>query len=191
MKNLIAEVCMWILWKFKTIYQWFLKHILNTRGGFLTIGFILGLTSIIIFYEGKAQVEYIRVGLTYTASVKVVPEIVGDSVSTKSLQSANSPIPNKDNVEDLIARYFQDDAKTAIAVAMCESSLQIDRVGDTHLSKPSIGLFQISQIYHNYSEAELKNPERNCQIAKEIQEKGGWERWTTYRNGCYKKYLTN
>jgi len=58
-------------------------------------------------------------------------------------------------------------------------------VGDEHLSKPSIGLFQISQIYHDYSTDELMDIDRNIEIAKDIFEKGGWSRWTTYRTGAY------
>lgn len=197
MKNLIAEICMWILWKFEKAYKGLVKHILNTRGGFLTVGLILGITSIIILHEGKSQIDYIQTGLIYSreilnrASAEEVPETLGGLVSTDPLQEGNQPIPNKDSVEELITHFFQEDAKTAKAIAMCESSLNPKTIGDTHMEKYSYGLFQINRTWHDYTPEQLLDPEFNCKVAKEIFDKGGWERWSCFKNNNYKKYLTN
>lgn len=93
------------------------------------------------------------------------------------------------SIEEQICKTFGKDCKTAIAVAKAESSLNPNAIGDTHLSKPSYGLFQISKIYHDYTVETLLNPVENIRIAKQIKDNGGFERWTTYRTGQYLKYL--
>lgn len=93
-------------------------------------------------------------------------------------------------LEDLIKKYFGDDSDTAIAIAKCESSLNPLTIGDKHLVKPSIGLFQINQRWHGYSVEELQNPEFNCKVAKEIFDRwGNWNAWTCYKSGGYLRYL--
>lgn len=112
-------------------------------------------------------------------------------VVEKSTGALANNLTDSGSIEGLIARYFQNDAQLAIAIAKCESSLEPLRIGDTHLAKPSIGLFQINQIWHPYTIEQLQDPEFNCKVAKEIQEKNGWSRWTCYKNGGYKKFLIN
>lgn len=93
--------------------------------------------------------------------------------------------------DSLLKKYFGDEWKIAQAVMMAESSGDPGRVGDTHMDHYSYGLFQINRTWHKYPADDLKNPEFNIRIAKEIRDSGGWERWTTYRTGQYKDFLIN
>lgn len=93
------------------------------------------------------------------------------------------------SVEDKIKAVFGDEWKIAYAVMMAESNGDPTRIGDKHLSKPSVGLFQINQIWHPYSTEHLQNPDNNIKIAKEIRDKGSWDRWTTYRTGRYLAFM--
>ncbi len=89
-----------------------------------------------------------------------------------------------------IEEAFGEDKDIAVAVAMAESRMNPYAIGDKHLAKPSYGLFQINQIYHNYTEKELLDVDKNIEIAKDISSKGRkWSNWTTYRDGSYLKYL--
>ena len=88
-----------------------------------------------------------------------------------------------------IKEVFGDEYQIAKAVMLAESSGNCEAVGDTHLARHSVGLFQISQIYHDYSDETLKNPHENIRIAYEIYQKGGFERWSTFKNGSYLKFL--
>jgi len=97
--------------------------------------------------------------------------------------------PPVTSIESKLKDTFGEEYQIAKAVMMAESRGNCEAVGDTHLARPSIGLFQISQIYHNYDTKTLMNPDENIRIAKEIRTRGGWERWTTYRTGAYLKYL--
>jgi len=103
------------------------------------------------------------------------PEVRGEEQSSPTVRT--------------IKKYFGDEWKTAYAVMMAESHGDPSRIGDTHLSKPSIGLFQINQIWHPYTVEQLQDPEFNIKTAKDIRDSGGWERWTTYRTGQYEKFL--
>ena len=95
-----------------------------------------------------------------------------------------------ESIEGKIRAVFGNEAETALAVAMAESRMNPDAVGDKHLSKPSYGLFQISRIYHKYPIETLLDPDENIRIAKEISSKGrGFENWTTYRTGQYLEHL--
>ena len=93
-------------------------------------------------------------------------------------------------IEKKIKEVFGEDGDLAVAVAMAESRMNPNAIGDTHLAKYSFGLFQINQMFHDYSEETLLDPDENIRIAKEISSKGrGFENWTTYREGSYLKYL--
>ena len=95
-----------------------------------------------------------------------------------------------ESIKSKIKEVFGEDWNVAQAVAMAESRMNPDAVGDKHLSKPSYGVFQISRIYHNYPIETLLDPDENIRIAKEISSKGrGFENWTTYRTGQYLEHL--
>jgi len=109
-----------------------------------------------------------------------------DEVAEPSVSQDKTPTTS---IDSKLKDTFGEEYNIAKAVMMAESRGNCKAVGDTHLARPSIGLFQISQIYHNYDTETLMNPDDNIRIAKEIRTRGGWERWTTYRTGEYLKYL--
>ena len=96
-----------------------LKHILNTRGGFFVAGIILSVSSIIILHEVKPCIDYITEGYSYTvplnrASAEVSPQ-VGEVVEQSTGSLANNSMEQNSNskeIKDLVARYFQAEAKT-------------------------------------------------------------------------------
>lgn len=138
------------------------------------------------------KVTFLNSNVDVAGVVEAAPDAsIGSEVSvqTEILAEEESLSPSTPPAE-LIKKVFGKEADIALAVAQAESGMIVDRVGDTHLSKPSIGLFQISQIYHDYSTETLKNPIENVRIAKEIRDRGGWNRWTTYRTGEFRKFLT-
>jgi len=152
---------------------------------------VIGATGTYLYLVGVPYYNWANEGYRYTLRIHTVeaevePQ-VGEVVSqdTGSLPKDSKTISSREGITDLVALYFGDDTPTALAVAKCESSLIADRIGDTHLSKPSVGLFQISQIYHDYTTEQLQDPEFNVKVAKEIYDKGGWGRWTCYRTGQY------
>jgi len=92
-----------------------------------------------------------------------------------SEEEAQLPPPD---VEDKIRAVFGSEADNAIKVCQCESQFQSDRIGDTHMSKYSYGLFQINRTWWDYSPETLLNPDENIRIAKMIFDEGGWDKWT-------------
>lgn len=120
-------------------------------------------------------------------SVHPLVEASGTDTTLSGEHIAETDTP--DSIETKIMDVFGDEWEIAYAIMMAESSGNPNVIGDRHLKKPSVGLFQINQIWHPYSTEDLQNPEFNIEIAKEIRDNGGWERWTTYRTGAYQKYL--
>ena len=95
-----------------------------------------------------------------------------------------------ESIKSKIKEVFGEDWNVAQAVAMAESRMNPNAIGDKHLEKPSYGIFQISRIFHNHSIETLLDPDENIRIAKEISSKGrGFENWTTYRTGQYLEHL--
>lgn len=116
------------------------------------------------------------------------------SVGSGSAPSATAP----SSITDKIKEVFGADADVAIAIAMAESRLIPDRVGDTHLTfekdgrtyGASYGLFQIRDLPGRIDDPEkLKNPDFNIRFAKELFDKSGFYPWSTYKNNQYLAYL--
>lgn len=53
------------------------------------------------------------------------------------------------------------------------------------------GVFQINEVHlkKGYTINDLHNCLTNIRIAKEIYDRQGWNPWTVYKTGVYKKYL--
>jgi len=127
-------------------------------------------------------------------------------------------LTEEETIEDKIKSAFGEDGNLAIAIAKAESQLNPTVEGDKHLIfyhngeklGSSLGLFQIRTggkdkivwsrpkqlgITSQEFEEKLKDPEYNINYAKEIYERTrkrggrGFEPWSTFTNGEYKKYL--
>jgi hypothetical protein len=172
------------------------KKILSSRAFLIILCIVIGATYTFNYIEGKKIYEYISGGLEIVESklnekqsykgavVEAVAYQEGSEGGERLLLSSNPPI------EFLIEKYFGEEEKNlAVAIAWCESSLDPSRIGDTHLRRSSYGLFQINQIWHDYSEETLLDAEENIKIAKQIKDKYGWTQWTCYKNNGYKKFL--
>ncbi len=91
-------------------------------------------------------------------------------------------------------------AVTAVAVAIAESGLNENAVGDESLQDatwgPSIGLWQIRSLKAQSGTGgvrdatQLKNPSFNARSMASISNRGSdWSPWTTYNNGAYRSHL--
>lgn len=89
----------------------------------------------------------------------------------------------------------------ATAVAMGESGLNPDAVGDVNIQTgdwgPSIGLWQIRSLKSQSGTGKsrdatrLKDPMFNARAMVEISGDGkNWRPWSVFTNGTYKKYLS-
>ena len=137
-----------------------------------------------IVVESQLSPVKVNVAMAKADVIDQTQDLNKGTEQTKALSE-----PSIKNNELLIKKYFGDEWKVAYAIMMAESRGEATRIGDTHLGRPSVGLFQISQIYHNYSTEQLQDPEFNVKTAKEIRDNGGFERWTTYRNNQYLSFL--
>lgn len=74
----------------------------------------------------------------------------------------------------------------ALAIMACESG------GNPTASSPTDdhGLMQIHNGLSLYGAA-IYDPAFNIKVAyeKKYKTKNGWRHWTTYKNGCYQKYI--
>ena len=84
------------------------------------------------------------------------------------------------------------DAQTAVAVALAESSGNPYAIGDLTLGV-SIGLWQINLKAHpEYLAVNLMDPQTNANAAYTIYRNAGgsFSPWTTFTSGAYRQYLT-
>lgn len=170
--------------KFKQNTERFLMWIFMFIGMLVVLGWSLN-----VFREaGNYWLEPKKIVIESVGAVGT-PVAHAETLESGSKLTEEGASKTPSSTEALIKKYFGDEYELALAVAKCESQLDPSRIGDTHLSKPSIGLFQINQIWHPYTTEQLQDAEQNIKIAKEIRDKGGWDRWTCYSKGYYEKYL--
>lgn len=127
------------------------------------------------------RVDVLEAGASAQPLIVMGP-IVGESVS----------------LTDKIDIAFMEEAHIAKAIAMCESRMQIDRVGDASLTfigkdgieyGKSYGLFQIRHLPGRPSPDKLSDPDFNIQYARKLWEKQGWQPWSCYSQGFYERFL--
>jgi hypothetical protein len=100
---------------------------------------------------------------------------------------------NKQTIVEKIRAKFGGSAPTAIAVAMCESGIRNEAEGHNTDGSTDYGVFQINSVHRakvGGDLSKLHNVDINIQVAYQISGGGSnWNPWTTYKSGCYKKYL--
>ncbi len=101
------------------------------------------------------------------------------------------------------AGFSTSEAKTMTAIAVGESGLDLNILGDTTIQTgiwgPSVGLFQIRSLKADTGKgttrdinALLNNPAKQAQSAYEVyKEAGGFRPWSVYTSGKYRQYLTD
>lgn len=94
-------------------------------------------------------------------------------------------------VDEMIREAFPEEPDVAVAVAMCESSLDPSKIGDTDMEHHSYGLFQINRTWHKHPVETLLTASENIRIARDIYDRSGgnFNRWTCGRDNLYQKYL--
>lgn len=129
-------------------------------------------------------------------SVKVQPKL--DSGLSPKTEPTVSRTPtrvsprnygDKSFVVSLILKHFGSDATIAIAVAMAESGLRCEAIGDGHLDPKSYGVFQIRAFKGRPPIEKLLDCEENIKHARQMQLKQGWKPWSAFTNKSYLKFL--
>jgi len=143
------------------IRKWIFKNIINTKGGYLVVGIIIGWTVFYIITEGGKYYTWLQEGLSYT-NREYLNKDVGISVREVILEAEvlDTPlvggegfepaVPAKGSVEDKIRSIakrenFQD-ADLLIRIASCESGLIPNRRSDI-VGSSAMGLFQILDMH--------------------------------------------
>lgn len=157
----------------------------------LTIGFyvIIGVITTLSFIAESAvkiKNEIFERKIVYIAQARDTEPSHNDQQHDEPNEPAGTEgLQTQEQIKTRIKEVFGEDGEVAIRIAQCESSLNPEAVGDTHLPKSSFGLFQINQQWHDYTQEELLDPETNIKVAKNIKDTYGWRQWSTYKNGCY------
>ena len=96
----------------------------------------------------------------------------------------------REQVRELVSKYDWDvDVATAVFLAESDGRRDIVNWGDSHSGcKGSYGLAQ-SACSHTPNPEELKDPEKNIEVAHRLWKERGWKPWGAYTDGRYLKYL--
>lgn len=89
------------------------------------------------------------------------------------------------------AGFSDDEASTAAAIALAESSGNPSALGDPTLGA-SVGLWQINLKAHpEYTQNELLDPQTNANAAYAVYSdaRSSFSPWTTFKTGAYQEYL--
>lgn len=90
---------------------------------------------------------------------------------------------------------FGDDYKIALAVSQAENGTRKCDRDNKGLNKDGtydVGVFMINAHYHRNkaTDSQLRDCLTNILVAKQIYDRQGWNPWVAYKNGLYKKFLT-
>ena len=76
------------------------------------------------------------------------------------------------------------------AIALAESSGRSDAVANEPNGTKSYGLWQINSVHADIlAGGDWRDPEDNARMAFKIFVLQGYDAWSTYKSGAYKKYL--
>lgn len=107
-------------------------------------------------------------------------------------------VSEKGVIKELIREYFGKDSEMAIAIATCESGLDNRAYNRNWSEEEGVywstdhGAMQINDYFHAHrGDIENLTVEENIKIAKDIFDESGWNAWSAYKNGCYKKFLVD
>ena len=189
--------------KIRLLFLWLLLDILLV---YIVVGMMLNLLGTrSVSISNEAYSDYLpENGIDLAAEDVHMDGQKGDS--------DNPPI-FVDSIQGYVCKKFGKDCPIAIAIMKAESQGDPTRIGDTHLMFEhknetlghSIGLFQIRTggneggkgwsrpEKHGISvrefEKKMLNAHNNIDYAYDIYKKSGWNPWSSYKTGVYKKYM--
>ncbi len=115
-------------------------------------------------------------------------------------KATNSPVLNRDKqeIKNLVCRYFGKDCQIASAVFFAESGLRCEAVGDGSLAYTQDGIeygksYGVAQIRHlpgRPDPSTLLDCESNIKHAYGMWKSQGWGPWSAFTNGAYLNYLS-
>ncbi len=86
----------------------------------------------------------------------------------------------KQEITNEICRYNWNDEQ-ALRVAMCESGIREEAIGDKHIYPHSYGVFQIRALSGRPAPAQLLDYKTNINYAYQLWQSQGWYPWTCAR----------
>jgi hypothetical protein len=116
----------------------------------------------------------------------------------KPVEDSQVNVPHaQETIDNLLRWTFGSEAKVARAVFRAESGLRCNAEGDGHLTYQkngitfggSYGIAQIRYLPGRPTPSQLKDCKFNIQYAKLIRDRSGWNAWSSFKSGAYKKYL--
>lgn len=123
----------------------------------------------------------------------------GGAAKATSPQHSGETIPPESEIEIKIKQFFGKYSHTAKAIAMCESHLNPQAVGDGGIAYwqngieygRSWGIFQIRYLPGRPHPTKLLNPDYNIAYAYQLFVRSGYAftAWSCYTNGGYLAYL--
>jgi hypothetical protein len=143
---------------------------------------------------------------TETASPTASPTPTARVEKAVVATSTPRPVEHVDKtIQEQIEEVFGQEASLALAIFRCESGLNPKALKSDNIEH-SVGIAQINIASHRgrgkkvhwakvpgetveEKTAWLMESSNNIKTAKRIQSKSGWGAWSTFKNGCYKKYL--
>lgn len=126
------------------------------------------------------------------AIVEPQKTVSGDkAVNTAPSQKQEASIGSQPKtVVQIIEEQFGPESRLALAVFKAESGLDPQAVGDANTPYPSCGVAQIRILPERRITCdEMKDINHNIEYAKYLRDRKGWNVWTSYRTGNYKRYL--
>lgn len=122
------------------------------------------------------------------------PQLAVQTVEKPVTVEAPAPeVKPERTTKQLISDTFGSEARVAYAVMMAESGGRTNATNKNTNGSTDRGLFQINSIHTkkvNGNLESLYNVETNVNVAKRIYDGSGWNAWSAYKNGSYKKYLS-
>lgn len=111
-----------------------------------------------------------------------------------SMTAPETPQTVEEEIIEYITKVFGKDARMALAVSRCESSLNPNAINKNNYlyggKGIDHGLFQVNSYWHRFK-GDIANLtwKENVRMAKDIFDASGWNAWYCYRNGGYLKFL--
>lgn len=164
------------------------------------LGIIIGISWTYFYIEFTALKA--EASQAYEKAVQLREQRIENKKDDASLAPANDPVKPVEEREEsktsslplgeiekmIYEKFGEENYQIARAIAFGESRLNPIATNTNSNGTTDTGIFQINSC-HGFSTDELKNPERNIEIAYQLFQKSGFKPWVVYTTGKYKNYL--